>query len=222
MQRRLITNHHSFGGNGRPWGCSVSAISWPTTVPSPTSAASSGDDAFRSLLTSFALGVSTSFVWPGSGSGSSASAGESVLGNARFAYAGVSATKGGVGDGFLLLNTDRVSLHHIGSTLSSIVAHSAMLTHSSVSGAASNQAPFDKYWLMQEDFVSNSLHTSVITFPTSYVSGAPAPVVILSEGDNAGAWGVNCVLQGSITTLGFTAVGSGTGFWWRALGQVQL
>lgn len=202
----------------------MSAISWPTTVPSPTSAASSGDDAFRSLLTSFALGVSTSFVWPGSGSGSSASAGESIPGNARFAYAGVAATKGGVGDGFLLLNTDRVSLHHIGSTLSSIVAHSGMLTHSTVSGAGvSGAAPFDKYWLMQEDFVSNSLHTSVVTFPTSYVSGfLPLPVVILSEGDNLGGWSANCVLQGSITTLGFTAVGGGTGFWWRALGQAQL
>src|SRR5205823_5852503 len=97
-----------------------SAISWAGletfSSPASTSTASSGDDFFRSFLSSVALGLSTSFVWPGSGGGSLASAGVSQFGNLRLARAGNSAVTGGFGDGFLFLNTNHLSLHHIGST----------------------------------------------------------------------------------------------------------
>lgn len=204
----------------------MSAISWPLTVPSPSSDASSGDDAFRSLVTSFALGVSSSFVWPGSGGGSAASAGESVLGNARFAYSNNTTAASAADDGFLLLNTDFISVHHTGSTATSVLGHSAMLTHSGVSGAGpSFAAPYDAHWVVQEGTVVPSTRTSVVTFPTSFSprSGMPVPIVLLSlsRGGN-----ITCLQEGSVTSVGFTAVQFGaeapTAFSWRAEGQVTL
>jgi len=199
----------------------MSAISWPTTVPSPSSAASSGDDAFRSLVTSFALGVSTSFVWPGSGGGSTASAGESVLGNARFAISGTTATVGGVGDGFLLLNTDRVSLHHIGSTWTGLLGHSGMLDRGSA-----GTAPFTYRWLTQTGITPiNSTGTSNVTWPTPY---SVAPTVIVSNGllnEGAGLGNFMCIQLGSITTSGCTVLTTITNtgsIIWRSDGTVLI
>lgn len=137
-------------------------------------------------------------------------------------------TVGGVGDGFLGLNTDHISVHHLGSTGTSILAHSAMLTRSSASGSGvTGGAPYDLHWLTQEGVVVPSTRTSVVTFPTSYTSHAnvPLPIVILNN-QFFNNWNVTCILQGSVTTMGFTAVQFGatpvSGFGWRAEGQINL
>lgn len=182
----------------------MSATSWSnletfTPPPASTSTASSGDDYFRSFMSSLALGISSSFVWPGSGGGSLASGGESVLGNARFARAGTSAVTGGYGDGFLLLNQNHVSLHHIGSTWTGLVSHSAMVDHGASTGR----------WLTQSGTFSfastifGSSGTNFVTFPTQYA--APASYVQISVDTTLGY----ILNVGSITSSGFSIVYAG-------------
>lgn len=151
----------------------MSAISWAnlesfTPPPASVSTASSGDDWFRSFESSVALGLSTSWIWPGSGGGSLASIGISQFGNARAAVAGNSATTGGFGDGFLLLNTAHASLHHIGSTTTSIVGHSSMVDHGAVAGR----------WLVQTGTITLSSSDTgfgqkVVTYPIQYTAAPP-------------------------------------------------
>lgn len=182
----------------------LEAFSSPTYS---TSTASSGDDWFRSLMSSVATGLSKSFNWPGSGGGSLASAGESVLGTARAARAGNSAVTGGYGDGFLLLNQNHLSLHHIGSTWTGLLGHSSMLDH----GGSIGSAPFTAHWLTQNgNFSLNSSlgtvgsnGTIAVAFLLPY-SVAP-PFVQLSVATLSGFW----VNLSSITSGGFISQFSG-------------
>lgn len=201
----------------------MSAISWTETLPSSTSTGGDVERDFLSMLTSVSKGLSTSFAWPGTGGGSLASAGVSQLGNARCARAGNSATTGGFGNGFLLLNQNHLSLHHIGSTWTGLLGHSSMVDHGSV-----GSAPFASRWLVQ----SGSTTTGVIafgsvsfTFPVPY--GA-APFVHISA-QSGGPLTPNYVLNlSSVTTGGFSAIFSGlaagpisTGFVWESEGTVS-
>jgi hypothetical protein len=190
----------------------MSATSWSnletfTAPPASTSTASSGDDYFRSFMSSIATGLATSFNWPGSGGGSLASAGVSLLGNARAARAGNSAVTGGYGDGFLLLNQAHISLHHIGSTWTGVLGHSGMVDH----GGSIGSAPFTAHWLTQSGTFSltsslatiGSNGTIAIAFPTPY--GAAPPYVQLTVNSNGGYW----VNLSSITSGGFISQFSG-------------
>lgn len=181
----------------------MSAISWAGletfTSPASTSTASSGDDWLRSFESSFALGISTSFNWPGSGGGSLASAGESLLGNARTAVADNSAVTGGFGNGFLLLNRNHISLHHIGSTWTGLVGHSRMVDYVGSLGSRS---------LVQSGATRlatslGSFGTVTIAFPVPY--SAPPFFVHLTTDTDLGYW----LNVSSITTGGFTSVYSG-------------
>ena len=179
----------------------MSAISWNESVPSPTSAASSGDDEIRSFVTSVALGLQPSFYWPGSGGGSAASAGESQLGNLRMAHA--STVTGGYPDGFLLLNPTRASVHHVGSSWTGVVGHSGMLDYGTTS---LGNFPQRATWLCQEARVALSLASrgsSVVTFPISY-STKPAFVSVNFEG-YAGEIALGGIDAGSLKSTGFTA-----------------
>jgi hypothetical protein len=99
---------------------------WTDGLVLGTSNASAGDDELRSLMTQLASGISASFAWPGSGGGSIASIGESKLGNARMARSG--SLVGGFGNGFLSLNTNHASVHHIGSAVF-LLAHPNMVDY---------------------------------------------------------------------------------------------
>lgn len=180
----------------------MSAISWNEASPIPSSNASSGDDEFRSFMTNVAIGLATSFDWPGSGSGSTTSAGQSQLGNLRFAEAGSSAVTGGYPDGFLLLNSDHISLHHIGSTSTGILAHSGMLDMAGGLGTA----PFTTHYLLQQgssvttgSVLSQSGATFAITFPQVFT--AAPPFVFVGSTSNVFAG----LKVGSITSVGFTS-----------------
>jgi len=188
----------------------LSATSWSGletfSSPASTSTASSGDDFFRSFMSSIATGLSTSFVWPGSGGGSLASGGISLLGNARAARAGNSAVTGGYGDGFLLLNQNHISLHHIGSTWTSLLGHSGMVDHA---GGVGN-IPATAHWLTQNGTVSlsslvfGSQGTFATTFPVIY-SVTPPFVQLAASGATNGYW----VTLSSVTSGGFISVYSG-------------
>lgn len=174
------------------------------TSPASTSTASSGDNWFRSFMSSVALGLRDSFIWPGSGGGSLASAGISQFGNLRTARAGPSAVTGGYGNGFLLLNTNHISLHHIGSTQTSLLAHSGMLDHDGGVGTT----PYRSKWLTQASMSSISSTvlgtsgTTTFTFPTAYAV-AP-PFVTLSVQIDPGGVGYWFNVA-SVTTVGFSS-----------------
>lgn len=186
----------------------MSAISWANletfvAPPASTSTGSSGDDYTRSFLSSIATGLSTSFIWPGSGGGSAASAGISQFGNARLAVASNSAVTGGFGDGFLLLNRNHVSLHHIGSSWTGILGHSGMIDM----GASSALR-----WLVQTGMFSldstivGDSGTTKTTFPTTFAS-TPSFVQVQTNGANSlTAYAINVV---SVSSSNFTSVFSG-------------
>lgn len=136
---------------------------WTDGLVLGTSAASAGDDELRSLMTQLSSGLSPSFVWPGSGGGSAASAGESTFGNARCAHSGN--VTGGYGVGFLSLNTLHPSLIHIGPS-AHLVGHSAMVDHGI--GAV---LPSTDQWLTQSGTTILSIASYsyvTITFPRIY------------------------------------------------------
>ena len=153
-------------------------------------------------MTSIALGLSTSFIWPGSGGGSAASAGESQRGNARCAVAGNSAVTGGYGDGFLLLNTNHVSLHHIGSTWTGLLGHSGMIDHANIR------------WSVQTGTVSldstilGDSGTTNVAFGTAF-SSAPSFVQWTIRGAGTSAFKGYALNVSTITAGGFSSVYSG-------------
>ena len=175
----------------------MSAISWTEALPSSTSTGGDVEKDFLSMMTSIALGFGPSFVWPGSGGGSAASAGEAALGQARSAVS-TSGQTGGYGDGFLLLNPLHGSLHHIGSTSTGLVGHANMVDHGSASSLSA-------YWLIQSgSFFTSSVSTGSISlsFPTPY--GA-IPIVQLGMYSVSGS-PINYIVNlSSITTAGFSA-----------------
>lgn len=186
----------------------MSAISWAnletfTAPPGSTSTASSGDDYSRSLMSSIALGLSTSYIWPGSGGGSNASGGVSQLGNARLAVAANSAVTGGYGDGFLLLNRNHVSLHHIGSTWTAMLGHSGMLDHGS-SGQWSVQTGTFSF---DSTVLGDSGTTSVI-FSTPFTT-APTFVQWNLRGAGTTTFKGYAINISSVTTGGFSSYYSG-------------
>src|SRR5439155_11915397 len=156
----------------------MSSISWNESLVTSGSSASFGDDALRSIKTTIAIGLGQSFYWPGSAASqgaSTASSGELQLGTLRFAKTGFQG--GGFGDGFLSLDTTRISVRHIGSTWTGMVGHSGMLEASNA--AAAITFPQAKRWLVQEGQYTSTGTTTNVTFPLSY---AVAPTVYLIEG----------------------------------------
>lgn len=147
-------------------------------------------------MSNTATGLAPSYIWPGSGSGSTASAGISQLGNARCAVAGNSAVTGGYGDGYLLFNTTHASLHHIGSTGTSLLGHSSMLDHGTGAGR----------WVTRRGSLTflggGSPSTQVVTWTTPY---AQPPFVQLSV-DTTKGFLANI---SSITAGGFISVATG-------------
>lgn len=164
---------------------------WTDGLILGTSNASAGDDELRSFMTQLASGISASFVWPGSGGGSLASAGESVLGNARTARAGNSAVTGGYDNGFLLINTNHVSLHHIGSTWTGMLGHSSMVGHNTNTLLT---MPTGKRWVTQRG--------TVILNPISDVNGTNA-VSFASSFDTVPAFLQLSVAQSILTSNGY-------------------
>lgn len=153
-------------------------------------------------MSSVALGLRDSFVWPGSGGGSLASAGVSQLGNLRMARAGNSAVTGGQPDGFLLLNQNHISLHHIGSSWTGLLTHSAMADHGS-----------GGRWLTQSGTLSSMISgtdgafgTKNVTFPTVY--GTAPPYIQLSVDTTRGYWfNISAISTGGFSTVYASLVG---------------
>jgi len=179
----------------------MSAISWFETAPSETSLASLVDDELRSMQTAIARGLSESFFWPGSGDGSTStdSTGEAKLGSLRFARAGTSARTGGFAEGFILLDTNRVSLHHIGpSNTTYILAHASMLDR----GGGVGDAPFTSRWVQGGGTAMLGTDSiSTVTFTGGPFAGIPH-VTLLSSSSRY-LIGIR-----SIRSDGFTSVAS--------------
>jgi len=209
------------------------AIGWNETVPSPSSAASSADDELRSFMTNVSGGLATGFLWPGTGGTSVASAGLSNLGNARLAIAGNSAVTGRHGDGFLLLNRNHMSLHHIGSTWTAMLGHASMVDHAPASGYSA-AAQVNSHWVTQSGTTTipttDGFGTISVVFPVGYSETTP-PFVMVSQKPNtisslASTYGIQI---SSISTGGFSAVYSGndatkpgTDVFWESSGTVLL
>src|SRR5437773_6730 len=205
----------------------MSAISWNESLVTSGSSASFGDDALRSLKTTIAIGLGQSFYWPGSAASqgaSTASSGELQLGTLRFAKTGFQ--QGGFGDGFLSLDTTRISVRHIGSTWTGMVGHSGMLEASNAGVAIT--FPQTQRWLVQEGQYTSSGTTTNVNFPFAY---ARAPNVYLIEGyldtlsaNSQKSWfayGVSSVTTGGFTSLESFLFGSattGASYFWRAEG----
>jgi hypothetical protein len=155
---------------------------WTDDIVFGTSAASAGDNELRSIMTQLASGISASYSWPGSGGGSAASGGESKEGNARCARAGNSAVTGGYPDGFLLINTNHVSLHHIGSAWTGMLGHSSMIDHNN---AAFTSITTGRWLTQQGSFSLNSsvdgqFGTKTVSFTSAY-DGLPAFIALTAQ-----------------------------------------
>lgn len=205
----------------------MSAISWLAELqPLTTSQASSGWSFIQSWETQFATGISTSFYWPGSGGGSALSAGESKPGNIRLARAGNSAITGGYENGFLLWNTARGSIDHIGSVNTGMYSHSAMLDMGQSSGISTSAQSTG--WLVQTgSFTTSASSWSIlVSFATlggvNFLAGTAPNVYLVGTnsdyllGVGPGATAVSFPSFGS--TLGSTSVT----VTWRAEGLRQL
>ena len=190
-----------------------------TAPPGSLSTASSGDDYFRSFLSSFATGISPSYIWPGSGGGSNASAGVSQFGNARCAVAGNSAVTGGYNDGYLLLNQHHISLHHIGSHITAMLGHSGMIDHGVTTGSWSVQSGVFSIVSSSADSLFGS---KTVTFSPAYTT-TPAFLQI-----QASPFGGYAVSLSTLTTGGFTsnysslrvAGGSNASVFWESEGTL--
>jgi hypothetical protein len=147
------------------------------------------------------------------------------------AIAGNSAVTGGYGDGYLLLNRNHMSVHHIGSTWTAMLGHSSMVNHQpDVGFTVAGQTA--AYWKTQSGTttISGAFGTLSVTFPTSYTAVAP-PFVRLSP-TPANLLSINSlyVLQvSSISTGGFSAAYSaldgtapGATVLWESDGTVLL
>lgn len=161
------------------------------------------------MMSSIARGLQPSFYWPGSGGGSLASAGESQPGNLRAAVAGNTISVGGHGDGFLGLNENHESLHHIGSTWTGMLGHASMVDH----GGGIGNAPFAYRWLVQSGLTTSnttgsgrSFGTISVVFPIAY--GYIPFVSILNAVD---VTSTACFYQlSNVTPGGFTSNYTGT------------
>ena len=180
----------------------------------------------RSFLTSLALGVSTSFIWPGSGGGSAASAGVSQFGNLRLASATSSAVTGGYNNGYLLLNTTAGSIHHIGSAWTGMLGHGKMVDHAGGIGTV----PYRARWLTQvgnfslDSTIDNDSGSKTVTFGTPY-SVAPPFIQLGLDGINSltgYAVNISIITAGGFTSV-YSAVASGesvTQVYWESNGTV--
>lgn len=174
------------------------------------------------MMSSIALGLQPSFFWPGSGGGSSNSAGEMNLGTARTARAGGSAVTGGYGDGYLLLNTDHISLHHIGSSNTGMVGHSSALVV-----ASGVSMPQTTRWIVQTGtFIHPSGTSRGVSFTTAFAQ-PPTFVMISPTGDSNASGSFYCVAASPTTSMftSFISTKGGTAqvnIRWIAEGQVAL
>jgi hypothetical protein len=191
----------------------MSAISWAGleafTVPASASTASSGDDWFRSLMTSFASGVATSYIWPGSGGGSLASIGISQAGNLRMANAANNDLTGGFGDGYLALNATRGAVHHIGSSWSGQLSSGKMNDHAGGLGTMPPRA----VWLTQTgNFVLSTLNGDPTSGATRHAFTTPysvAPPFFQLTLRYLGLSTSYAVSLSSVTASGFSSLFSG-------------
>lgn len=132
----------------------------------------------RSLWSSVAVGFGESFFGPGSAATqgrSAASTGEPRPGTLRFSVSTdtTSVLAGGFNNGFLGVNANRISLHHIGSATTVQLAQSGMLDMAGGVG----DAPFTSRWVLQTQTGStgtllNSSSAIIVTYPSAY-SGIP-------------------------------------------------
>ena len=90
-------------------------VGWDEAAPADGDAASSGDDALRSLKTNISGGLSTSMYWPGTGAGSAASAGIMKPGAARTFYGAESAVSAAQ-NGQLMYASDTSRLWYVGTS----------------------------------------------------------------------------------------------------------
>lgn len=207
------------------------SIAWNRAFPSSTSTGGDVVLDWQSMMTNIASGLSASFYWPGSGGGSSASAGEAKLGSLRMARNSFVA-KGPYGDGYLQMNSASgaagyTSVAHIGSTWTGLVSHNAMLDY-----ASGGSFPQTWRWFVQEGSLklpSSSASTITFTFPTKYSVAPPFVAISTVSVGNGGAPKVFAgVLNASVTTSQFSSVystnESSTSFLllWRSEGTVAL
>jgi hypothetical protein len=199
----------------------MASISWDETQPSSDTTASLVDNDIRSMLTAIGTGLGESVYWPGSAAsqgGSASSSGELMPGSARLARAGTSARTGGHPDGFLLLDSNKVSLHHIGSSTTGMMGHSNMLDR-----GAGLEAPFTARWVIQEGTYNSSDRTTEQAFPLEY-DGVPFVDISGGQLGTKWMWAPSEVTQGGFTSIG-SWVGSGATsaatWYWMSEGTIS-
>ena len=205
-------------------------ITWDETLPADASDGSVVDDDIRSMLTNMSGGIGESMYWPGptaTQGSSAASSGELKPGSLRFARAGPSARTGGHSNGFLLLDSNRVSIHHIGSENTMFLGHADM--HERVGGIGN--APFTTSWLIQEGTfpLGSNVTVTVESISTNYpIPYNGIPEVYLSPTSNGFNWvyGLSATTSAGITA-NFSYIGGIAGvaapiFLWRSEGTVAF
>lgn len=104
----------------------MSSLTWLNSDPASSSTASFLDDAIRSFQSAVAAGLGESLNWPGTGGGSTTSAGRPKLGSARVRYD--AAPSAGIAvAGHLGVSSTRGLLQHLDSTAFYVLGGASML-----------------------------------------------------------------------------------------------
>jgi len=194
----------------------MATIGWDEAAPADGDAASSGDDAIRSLKTNISGGLGTSMYWPGTAGDSAASAGVMLPGAARTFYAAESAVSAAQ-DGQLMYASDTSRLYYVGTTGPSYLGGQFGVDH------ALDPKPGYRWHLASGVSFSGGLISYGVTYAT-------APVVVASLNTTA-AEGALSVLTG-VGTTGFYCEAydetntkhsaSAFSVYWQSIGTVAI
>lgn len=207
----------------------MTEIGWTEASPSDAQSASTVDDDIRSMLTNMSGGVGESMYWPGptaTQGSSAASSGELKPGSLRFARAGVSARTGGHPNGFLLLDTNRVSIHHIGSENTMFLGHAQMQGH----GTAPSRVTDFAVWLMQEGLddpatSGSATHSNSTSFPSGYNGVPEVYLTPVGAGAEDFIFAISEITRGGFTSV-WSYIGSGStsdfAVNWRSVGTISI
>ena len=164
------------------------AIGWNESAPANSDNAGTADDELRSLKSNIAGGRSQSMYWPGSGGGSTASAGQMKPGAARTFFAAQSLVSAN-SDGCLMVASDTSRLFAVGSGGSVFLGGSRTIEHVTLPLGNSR-------WVVSGQTIPNATNTAFS------VAFDVVPRVVFSLETSAATFGapmISTVTAGGVT-----------------------
>ena len=180
------------------------AIAWDEAAPANTDNAGTGDDVLRSLKTNIAGGLSQSMYWPGTGGGSTASAGQMKPGAARTFFAAQSLVSAN-SDGCLMVASDTSRLFGVGSTGSTFFGGARSIEHATLPLGNTR-------WVVSGQTVPNGTNTAL---PVTFNTVPHVTLSLLTSATTYGAAVISALTAGGVTVDVYRAGGAAyaSGVW---------